>query len=1057
MIKLVSHCSLLLFLVLPLCSIIAQETDYKKWEENYAKGKELLSDGQTKEAIPFLEQAYEIAENDSKEIEKNLGELTFILGKSYSQIGIWESALKYYQKSILSAKKIQNDTLYLKRLSESTNVYLRTGDYEIGRDTLISCLNYSEQLYGKKTEEYAANLRSLSDMHKRLDDLELALETINESIGIIEGLYGKENLKLSNYKTTLTQIYADLGDYNRAIKVQDEVLSFYKSVKDKQSRDYGVALFSKAYYHEKIRDFSTAILLYKQVKNIFEPDEDGHIYANANIGQAYTDSGNYEKALEYILMALEKTSFEDRSYRQRVENLAYLYVKLGDYEKGQYYYEIAKTWMIKRNKQKDLLYGKLLNNIGKMYRQMGDLEKAQPLFKEALDIFLSIESENHIQYGYQLNDYANTLFELNQYDEALNLLKKNIELSEKNKRTHTQEHFNWQFNLANAYNNLERYNEALPLAKVATQNTKSILGDDHPIYGRMLKGLSQSYIGLNNTDEAIPIIKASNAIFINEINKVFRFRSEKEKRDFLKVVEEQFDETQSIPFLSKMNSQALNSINLNNQFLLKGLLLNNSKGVLTQLQSLDDPFINDNIHSYRSLKDSLERTLSQPFEDRNFDVDSLKNVINQRESELVKMHSNRFNKNLDLEKDWTLSKEYLQSNDIAVEFAHFEIIKNGKSTGSTIYTAYIFKQDWQHPKIISLFEEKQLKILLDGHSPNELYTSNDLYNLIWKPLEGDLDNVSNIYFSPSGLLNQIPFAALQDNAKTVASQYNLVQLSSTAVLKNQLTDPKLVSTLFIGGIDYDYTEAVELDTDSNDLAYLNTESLTNSRATRSRGESWTYLPGSLSEIEGLQQILISKQKPYSILTGKQATEANFKKLSGNSPNIIHIATHGFFYENLDRKPMYSNMGLNTEDRYRLAEDPLLRSGIILAGANYAWKNGSNPNEDEDGILSAMEISNLDLSNTDMVVLSACETGLGDIDGSEGVYGLQRAFKMAGVDIIVMSLWQVPDWKTAEFMNLFYSDWMSTKNVREAFNKAQRNMQKKYKDEPEKWAAFVLFE
>jgi CHAT domain-containing protein len=262
--------------------------------------------------------------------------------------------------------------------------------------------------------------------------------------------------------------------------------------------------------------------------------------------------------------------------------------------------------------------------------------------------------------------------------------------------------------------------------------------------------------------------------------------------------------------------------------------------------------------------------------------------------------------------------------------------------------------------------------------------------------------------------------------------------------------------LFVGGVDYDYTETATKKADSNTIAYLDTNNIKGLRASKSRGESWNYLPGTLMEINQLQNIIKTHENEISTLTGNKATETNFKKLSGNSPNIIHIATHGFFFENQNIKPRYG-MSLSTEDQYRLAEDPLLRSGIMMAGANYAWKHGSNPMEDDDGILTAMEISNLDLSDTDMVVLSACETGLGDIDGSEGVYGLQRAFKMSGVNIIVMSLWQVPDKETAEFMTMFYSKWKASNNVREAFNITQRSMQHKYKKEPEKWAAFVLFE
>ncbi|MDZ4808081.1 MAG: CHAT domain-containing protein, partial [Bacteroidota bacterium] len=144
-----------------------------------------------------------------------------------------------------------------------------------------------------------------------------------------------------------------------------------------------------------------------------------------------------------------------------------------------------------------------------------------------------------------------------------------------------------------------------------------------------------------------------------------------------------------------------------------------------------------------------------------------------------------------------------------------------------------------------------------------------------------------------------------------------------------------------------------------------------------------------------------------------------------------------------------------ENSYTLADDPLLRSGLIFAGGNYAW-SGKTPIEGiEDGIATAYEISQLNLSNTELVVLSACETALGDVKGSEGVFGLQRAFKMAGVKKMIVSLWQVPDKETAELMISFYTYWMNGKSINEAFTQAQADMRKKYS--PFYWAAFVLVE
>ena len=317
-----------------------------------------------------------------------------------------------------------------------------------------------------------------------------------------------------------------------------------------------------------------------------------------------------------------------------------------------------------------------------------------------------------------------------------------------------------------------------------------------------------------------------------------------------------------------------------------------------------------------------------------------------------------------------------------------------------------------------------------------------------------------MYFSPSGLLNQISFSAIANNKQPIILRNQLVQLSSTSKLTHKELPIRTSTTLLIGGINYDYNmdeKEEQLISENDKSTFFKNSALMNIRGTKNRGESWTYLKGTLNEIESLTSLFQENSTEITILKGDEASEATFKELSGNSPNLIHIATHGFFYEN--RVSQFSNLSdLSLEDHYRLASDPLLRSGLIMAGANYSWKKGHNPpNAQEDGILTAHEISNLDLSNTDLVVLSACETGLGDIEGSEGVYGLQRAFKMAGVDHLIMSLWKVPDEETAIFMKTFYNNWLKGSSIRDAFTISQRQLSKSYYNEPSKWAAFVLFE
>jgi CHAT domain-containing protein len=188
----------------------------------------------------------------------------------------------------------------------------------------------------------------------------------------------------------------------------------------------------------------------------------------------------------------------------------------------------------------------------------------------------------------------------------------------------------------------------------------------------------------------------------------------------------------------------------------------------------------------------------------------------------------------------------------------------------------------------------------------------------------------------------------------------------------------------------------------------------------------------------------------TVLTGKDASEASLKQTM--SPSILHIATHGFFLKDVDisGKLTADYIGVNAD---KLKENPLLRSGILLAGAQRSVSGGSRDSEN-DGILTAYEMMNLNLDDTQLIVLSACETGLGEVQAGEGVYGFQRALIIAGAGSVMMSLWKVDDAVTRELMIKFYQLWMDGSTVRDAFRKAQQKIREAHPD-PYYWGAFVL--
>ncbi|NRA93390.1 MAG: CHAT domain-containing protein, partial [Psychroserpens sp.] len=581
-------------------------------------------------------------------------------------------------------------------------------------------------------------------------------------------------------------------------------------------------------------------------------------------------------------------------------------------------------------------------------------------------------------------------------------------------------------NLAFYYLKTSQYDEALKYFLEAKEGTEKILGKEHPNYGVCLENLTGMYQVKGLYKKALPNLLEANNIVLTNIKANFTFQTKNEKENYLKNIM-----TARLSNISNFNYLTQNSFpdalrqGTNNILTQKGLLLNASKDILLQLQSLNDSTVNSKILHYKSKRTSLDQQFQLPKNERITNIKEEQNHLEVLERDILKIYEENFGKKVNYVKDF--NKTLLKTDEVAVEFTRFDFYKSNW-TDSTMYSAYLYKKDWETPKVVDLFEEKQLQDLLSSVStPKELYqtrgttivnqnttaiVSDSIYHLVWKPLEKYIKPGQSVYYSPDGLLHKIPFAALpnSDN-KLLAEIYDLNQMGNTADIRINNSQPDLQDMILIGGVDYTYVpENDQKIISENQVSILEADQLLGNEANKTRGNdsgSWTYLKGTKKEVDRINELLPTSK----VLSQKEATETAFKSLSGNSPSVLHIATHGYFFPDLEDKKQKRN--LDEKSPYIQTENPLLRSGLILANANYAWKNGSNPYEEDDGILTGLEISNLDLKNTDIVVLSACETGLGDIPSSEGVYGLQRAFKMAGVNTIIMTLWEVPDKETAE--------------------------------------------
>lgn len=505
---------------------------------------------------------------------------------------------------------------------------------------------------------------------------------------------------------------------------------------------------------------------------------------------------------------------------------------------------------------------------------------------------------------------------------------------------------------------------------------------------------------------------------------------------------------------SYRNDSILNKLAYDQSLFTKSLLLNTYKLL----------FENDIVRTSQEYTTLVRLQQEQKQMPHSFKYDSLQNLINQLEADIVfhYMDSANIEQNIRLTTDKIV--ENMHKGDVAIEFV--ECFPNFNED-SMYYTAMVLSPMSRYPKIITLCSEEELSLTSKGNSS---ISYKELSNLIWRRLLPCAQEANTIYFAPAGFLHQIPLESLPfDSVSTMSDHFNMVRLSSTReiVLRNN-REHKESATIY-GGIQYD-VDTTELLAESR--LYEQTQLLASrgmENDTIDRG-SVKYLWGTKKEAESIDRLLAKHNVSATLYTSTAANEESFKALSGKHQNIIHIGTHGFYWaDSTARKQdffMQRSMSMGDDLPMQYAIDPLDRCGLLFAGANMALSGHSRdlPEGVQDGILTAKEISLMDLRDCDLVVLSACETAKGDIT-SEGVFGLQRAFKMAGVQTIIMSLWKVDDNATQMLMTEFYTNWIEKKqSKREAFKNAQNAVRfavDKYGDrmyaDPVYWAGFIMLD
>ena len=947
-------------------------------------------------------------------------------------------------------------------------------------DSLLITLEYPNVLVS--TKQLLMDSSSLSDRQKINLKVRRAIALAeNEKPDSSRIILQEANDYFVSNKDTLNNDFAFVLDtyaFLASRKERKEAKAFYlrslsirRTIFGETDLNYVNSLNKLAIVNYQMSEYREAVSRFLKILDLEiygEEDISLGIIMN-NLAATYDELGEYKEAEPLFLKTLEiykKLLGENNvRYATSLNNLANLYIEMGNYEKAEPLFLKALEIYENVTGENNIRYAGISSSFGNLYYKMGKYKEAEPLFLKAIEIKKNILGENSTSYATSLNNLANLYRKTGKYEKAEPLFLKAVEIYKTVFGENNYRYASSINSLGLLYHKMGKYEKAKPLYTQAKEIRKKVVGEEHHYYIVSLNNLTRLNYDLGDYKQTAFFSIRSANLRKKLVQQSFQFLSEKEKNDYQLRIIKAFDLIKSLS--NDYKDAELYTELYNLSLFEKNLKLNSSlqtrRYILSQKDSLLEEKYNDLTANYRVLAKEYEKPI-----DQRKNVDLLENKIALIEKELARASAS-FKKEQQLHKiEVDQLRGFLQPDEIAIEFLHFKYQKK-KITDSIIYAACVLDPSQSEVLFIPLFAENNsiiasLNKKITRGSIKRMYSYTDpsilegmqnttLYDLVWAPLDAILQGKKRIYYAASGLLYRLNLNAIPIDATTVMGDrfemYNLMSTKSIAlpeeVEQNQIA-------YIVGAINYDLAEEVQVRSDT--FMVDDTGSSFGAIDRSLTKDKWGDLPATKSETLTLSNRLKKANYQVTYKTKDQATEESFKTLGTKeeSPRIIHLATHGFFFPDAKVK-----LDASKEPIFKMSENPMLRSGIILAGANHTWEGNPTIPGKEDGILTAYEISHMNLSNTELVVLSACKTGLGDIQGSEGVYGLQRAFKKAGVKYLVMSLWEVDDEKTAVFMSTFYKYWLEKKqSIRSAFNTTQLEMKNKYSN-PMDWAGFVLIE
>ncbi len=990
----------------------------------------------------------------------NTTQLYSVLGNAYYNQSNYGKAEEDYLQSYRYAR-LSNDTS-LKHIVELSLaiLYYNTNNLLEAEKYYLACMSGMAAVYGQSSREYTQIFYDYTRLLIDIGRYETARPYVEALLYYYKTLDGEKNSKYLGLLNCKAIIFQNTGSYNEAIGIYSDIINAGNLLPLGDTLGHVITISNLGDIYRETGQYTEGILELKKAKTLYYKyhlkNEETLATIENNIALCYKSTGEMKMAEEAYNSSLEiyrrSGQTETEPYCSVLSNKADLLRMLGRFGEASELLLNALDIRKKRFGDKTENYANALSNLANVYFDAAGSGE-EHFYKEALErnlqaeaIYKEVVGEEHQSYANCMNSLSLCYLQFKDYSKAEACKRKALEVIEK---TVGKDHYRYSAYLISTYGLYRQTNQldkAERTIKEALQLVEKNFGKKHELYANAELILAEICSLRQKYEEAGPFYRAALDFYSGQINDYFDAMSEENQGHYLSMINMAFESYNSylinyrLNFQNKDLSQEL-KLCLKYQLLLKSLLANKSARVRREVMASNDNNLKHAYDEWLNLKNQLINNFkaTETAEDNN----ELIKRISELESYL-KQHLGGFSENKEL--GFEQLQQKLNGNEAAIEI--FKVRETLNDTTVVVkYGALVIRKDKQAPLFVVFKEGARMEA--QGFESyftciDEQKKDSTSYDLYFKKFEPALPGITKLYVSSDGVFHKLSWQSLYNplSKKYLGEEYEIYQTSNLgSIVRKQGQTPNADQTASLFGYpDYDYDFKLKKDKEN-----LKAHELV---AKRFGLVNLAKLPGTKTEVEEIAKELTARKWKSTVFTGEFASEENLRKV--NSPKVLHIATHGYYLKDIESDDkLFLGFDKNT-----IKNNSLLRSGIILAGAGPATQDSTNRNSENDGVLTAGEAGLLNLSNTDLVVLSACQTGLGDEMGTEGVAGLQRSFTIAGAKNILMSLWPVDDFATQYLMTEFYKNYALSGDVESSFKLAQTQVRKKY-PQPVYWAAFVL--